>query len=140
MPDQVTVPVVLPDSSRTLRVMSMPANSNQHGDVFGGWIMSQADIAGAVVGMRRARGRVATVSVDSSSFKQPISVGGLFSFLGKNCHDRSLFDQGGCRDIRRTRSIATGNRQNCRGRSDLHSNKPTRCQARAAKHRTIRCS
>jgi len=83
MPDQLSTPIALPDSSPTLRVMPMPADANQHGDIFGGWIMSQVDIAGAVVAMRRARGRVATVSVDSFSFKQPVFVGDLVSFYAR---------------------------------------------------------
>jgi acyl-CoA thioesterase YciA len=57
----------------------MPADVNQYGDIFGGWIMAQVDIAGALPAMRRARGRVATVSVDSFSFKQPVSVGDIVS-------------------------------------------------------------
>jgi acyl-CoA thioesterase YciA len=63
--------------------MPMPADANQHGDIFGGWIMSQVDIAGAVVAMRRARGRVATVSVDSFSFKQPVFIGDLVSLYAR---------------------------------------------------------
>lgn len=83
MPEQITMPVTLPDGPPTLRVMPMPADANQHGDIFGGWIMSQVDIAGAVVAMRRARGRVATVSVDSFSFKQAVFVGDLVSLYAK---------------------------------------------------------
>ena len=83
MPEQITMPVTLPDRPPTLRVMPMPADANQHGDIFGGWIMSQVDIAGAVVAMRRARGRVATVSVDSFSFKQAVFVGDLVSLYAK---------------------------------------------------------
>jgi acyl-CoA thioesterase YciA len=63
-----------------LRVMPMPADANVHGDVFGGWIMSQVDIAGAVAAARRAAGRVATVAVNSFQFKQPVFVGDLLSF------------------------------------------------------------
>ena len=58
----------------------MPSDANQNGDIFGGWIMSQVDVAGAVEAMRRARGRVVTVSVDSFSFKQPVFVGDIVSF------------------------------------------------------------
>lgn len=83
MPEQITMPVTLPDRPPTLRVMPMPADANQHGDIFGGWIMSQVDIAGAVVAMRRARGRVATVSVDCFSFKQAVFVGDLVSLYAK---------------------------------------------------------
>ena len=70
----------LPDKQPTLRVMPMPADVNANGDVFGGWIMSQVDVAGAIPAMRRARGRVATVSVNSFLFKQPVSVGDVVSF------------------------------------------------------------
>ena len=65
----------LPERPVALRVMPMPADANQYGDIFGGWSMAQVDIAGATVAMRRARGRGATVSVGSFVFKQPVSVG-----------------------------------------------------------------
>ena len=60
--------------------MPMPADANQHGDIFGGWIMSQADIAGGVVAAARARGKVATVAVNSFLFKQPVFIGDVLSF------------------------------------------------------------
>ena len=72
-------PVQLPKGQPALRVMPMPADVNQNGDVFGGWIMAQVDVAGAIPAMRRARGRVATVSVNSFVFKQPVSVGDVVS-------------------------------------------------------------
>lgn len=62
-----------------LRVMPMPADANVHGDVFGGWIMAQVDIAGSLPAVRRANGRVATVAVNSFVFKQPVFVGDLLS-------------------------------------------------------------
>lgn len=68
------------DKQPALRVMPMPADVNQNGDVFGGWIMAQVDMAGAIPAMRRARGRVATVSVNAFLFKQPVSVGDVVSF------------------------------------------------------------
>jgi acyl-CoA thioesterase YciA len=64
----------------TLRVVPMPADENQAGDIFGGWIMAQVDIAGSVAAVRVARGRVATVAVNSFQFKQPVLVGDLVSF------------------------------------------------------------
>jgi acyl-CoA thioesterase YciA len=70
----------LPDREPTLRVVPMPADANQHGDIFGGWVMSQVDIAGGVAASRRARGRVATVAVNSFTFKQPVLIGDLVSF------------------------------------------------------------
>ena len=66
-----------------LRVMTMPSDANQYGDIFGGWIMAQVDIAGAIVAKQRARGRVATVSVDAFVFKQPVSVGDVVSFYAE---------------------------------------------------------
>ena len=73
-------PVRLPDGEPALRVVPMPADANQHGDIFGGWVMSQVDIAGGVVAARRARGRVATVAVNSFVFKEPVLIGDLVSF------------------------------------------------------------
>jgi acyl-CoA thioesterase YciA len=70
----------LPDGIPVLRVMPMPADANIHGDVFGGWIMAQVDIAGAVPAARRANGRVATIAVTSFLFKNPVFVGDLLSF------------------------------------------------------------
>lgn len=69
-----------PDQMPVLRVMPMPADLNPSGDVFGGWIMAQVDIAGAVPAIKRARGRVATIAVNSFLFKQPVSVGDVVSF------------------------------------------------------------
>ena len=63
-----------------LRMMPMPADANVHGDVFGGWIMSHVDVAGAIPAARRAGGRVATVAVTSFVFKQAVFVGDLVSF------------------------------------------------------------
>ncbi len=63
-----------------LRVMPAPSDANVYGDVFGGWIMAQVDIAGALPAARRANGRVATVAVNSFVFKQPVFVGDLLSF------------------------------------------------------------
>jgi acyl-CoA thioesterase YciA len=70
----------LPDGMPQLRVMPMPADANIHGDVFGGWIMAQVDIAGSLPAVRRANGRVATLAVNSFLFKQPVFVGDLLSF------------------------------------------------------------
>ena len=69
-----------------LRMVPMPADSNQHGDIFGGWIMSQVDIAGSIPASRRARGRVATVAVNSFVFKQPVEIGDLVSFFAEISH------------------------------------------------------
>ncbi|MQR02296.1 acyl-CoA thioesterase [Glaciimonas soli] len=63
-----------------LRVMPMPADANVYGDVFGGWIMAQVDIAGSLPATRRSNGRVATIAVNSFVFKQPVFIGDLLSF------------------------------------------------------------
>lgn len=63
-----------------LRIMPMPADANMHGDVFGGWIMAQVDIAGSLPAARRANGRVATVAVNSFLFKHPVFVGDVLTF------------------------------------------------------------
>src|SRR5574343_727416 len=63
-----------------LRMMPAPSDANVYGDVFGGWIMAQVDIAGALPATRRANGRVATISVNSFVFKNPVFVGDLLSF------------------------------------------------------------
>ncbi len=62
-----------------IRVLAMPADTNPSGDVFGGWLMSQADIAGSIVAYEVARGRVATVAVNSFRFLRPVLVGDLVS-------------------------------------------------------------
>lgn len=74
------IPVLLPDADPILRLVPMPTDTNYAGDVFGGWIMAQVDIAGSLPAIRRARGRVATVAVNSFVFKQPVYVGDVVSF------------------------------------------------------------
>jgi acyl-CoA thioesterase YciA len=59
--------------------MAMPADTNAAGDIFGGWLMSQVDIAGSIVARRRAGGRVVTVAVNSFEFKMPVFVGDIIS-------------------------------------------------------------
>ena len=80
MPEQSSSTVVLPDTFPALRVVPMPADVNQNGDIFGGWIMAQVDIAGSLPATRRANGRVATIAVNSFVFKNPVFVGDLLSF------------------------------------------------------------
>jgi acyl-CoA thioesterase YciA len=66
-----------------LRVVPLPADVNANGDVFGGWIMGQVDLAGAVLSARIARGRIATVAVKEFVFKQPVTLGDLLSFYAR---------------------------------------------------------
>jgi acyl-CoA thioesterase YciA len=66
-----------------LRVMPMPADANGNGDIFGGWIMAQVDLAGSVLPARIAKGRITTVAVNQFVFKQPVSVGDLLSFYAE---------------------------------------------------------
>jgi len=73
-------PTTLPDRQPTLRVAAMPSDSNYTGDIFGGWLMGQVDIAGSIPAVHRAKGRVATIAVNSFVFKQPIFVGDIVSF------------------------------------------------------------
>jgi acyl-CoA thioesterase YciA len=78
------LPEQLPDGAQlVMRVMPMPADANANGDIFGGWIMAQVDIAGAVLPARISRGRVATVAVNEFVFKQAVSVGDLLSFYSR---------------------------------------------------------
>jgi acyl-CoA thioesterase YciA len=77
---EAQVPISLPEADPILRLVPMPTDTNYAGDVFGGWIMAQVDIAGSIPAIRRARGRVATVAVNSFVFKQPVYVGDLVSF------------------------------------------------------------
>ena len=67
------------DGELAIRVMAMPADTNASGDIFGGWLMSQVDIAGSIIARRRANGRIVTVAVDSFQFHQPVFVGDLVS-------------------------------------------------------------
>jgi acyl-CoA thioesterase YciA len=73
----------LPQRAPTLRVVAMPSECNYTGDVFGGWVMSQVDIAGSIPAISRARGRVATVAVNSFVFKQPLFMGDVVSFYAE---------------------------------------------------------
>jgi acyl-CoA thioesterase YciA len=77
-------PLQLPDDRQlVMRVMPMPADANGNGDIFGGWIMAQVDLAGAVLPARIAKGRIATVAVNQFVFKQPVSMGDLLSFYAR---------------------------------------------------------
>lgn len=80
----LTAPTRRPDGAElVLRVIPLPADVNGNGDIFGGWLMAQVDLAGAVLPARIARGRIATVAVNQFVFKQPVSVGDLVSLYAK---------------------------------------------------------
>src|SRR5688572_26961031 len=66
-----------------LRIVPMPADTNAHGTIFGGWVMSQVDIAGSIPAWERAQGAVVTVAVNSFIFKEPVFVGDLVSFYAR---------------------------------------------------------
>jgi len=80
MDENKQVTTTLPQREPTLRVVAMPSDCNYSGDVFGGWIMGQVDIAGSIPALHRARGRVVTVAVNSFIFKQPLFMGDVVSF------------------------------------------------------------
>ena len=74
----------LPESEQpVLRIVPMPADTNAHGTIFGGWVMSQVDIAGSIPAWERAQGPVVTVAVNSFVFKEPVFVGDLVSFYAR---------------------------------------------------------
>lgn len=105
--DEMVLHVSLPtDQEPILRMVPMPSDTNHAGDIFGGWIMSQVDIAGSIPAIRRARGRVATVAVNSFVFKHPVYIGDLVSFYAQVVKsgyssitvDVTVFAQRGARD------------------------------------------
>jgi acyl-CoA thioesterase YciA len=75
--------VGLPNREVTLRVVAMSLDANYTGDIFGGWIMGQVDIAGSIPAVHRAKGRVVTVAVNSFVFKEPIFIGDVVSFYAE---------------------------------------------------------
>lgn len=85
MPDtearkEAPVPGLPSGREAVLRVVPMPSDANHTGDIFGGWIMSQVDIAGSIPALRLAKGRIATVAVNAFTFRQPVLIGDLVSF------------------------------------------------------------
>jgi acyl-CoA thioesterase YciA len=82
--DETGAPLQLPvDKELVLRVIPLPADVNANGDIFGGWVMAQVDLAGAVLPARLAQGRIATVAVNQLVFKQPVRIGDLLSFYAQ---------------------------------------------------------
>jgi acyl-CoA thioesterase YciA len=79
-PETVALPV---DQELVLKVIPMPADCNANGDIFGGWVMAQVDLAGAVLPARYVKGRMATVAVNQFIFKQPVKVGDILSFFAQ---------------------------------------------------------
>ncbi len=71
------------DQELVLKVIPMPGDCNANGDIFGGWVMANVDLAGAVVPARYAGGRMATVAVNEFVFKHPVRVGDILSFFAK---------------------------------------------------------
>ena len=83
-PHPSTPALALPtDEQLVLKVIPMPRDCNANGDIFGGWVMAQVDLAGAVIAAKFANGRMATVAVNEFIFKQPVRVGDILSFFGK---------------------------------------------------------
>ena len=79
-PDPISLPA---DKELVLKVIPMPADSNANGDIFGGWVMAQVDLAGSVLPARVTVGRMATVAVKEFIFKQPVRVGDILSFFSE---------------------------------------------------------
>lgn len=78
---QRIAPAIPPsDKELVLKVIPMPADTNGNGDIFGGWVMAQVDLAGSVIPARYVNGRMATVAVNEFVFKQPVRVGDILSF------------------------------------------------------------
>ena len=71
----ITDPTPEPTGSLTIRTLAMPADTNAAGDIFGGWVLSQMDIAGAIAAVENANGRVVTVAVEAMTFIAPVKVG-----------------------------------------------------------------
>ena len=72
-----------PQGDPTLRTLAMPADTNVSGDIFGGWVLSQMDMAAGIVAGERAQGRVATIAVDAMKFIRPVKVGDVLCVY---CH------------------------------------------------------
>jgi acyl-CoA thioesterase YciA len=86
MPDPTAAPSaaveVPPGTDPAIRTIAMPADTNPHGDIFGGWLLCQMDLAGGTVAVRRAGGRVVTVAITAMAFHRPVCVGDEVSCYG----------------------------------------------------------
>lgn len=74
-----------PEGELTIQTLAMPADTNANGDIFGGWLVSQMDLAAGVLAKRLAKGRVVTVAINSMTFLKPVRVGDIVS-----CHVKLL--------------------------------------------------
>ena len=75
-----------PEGALLLRTLAMPADTNPSGDIFGGWLMSQMDMGGAILAKELARGRVVTIAVDGMTFHRPVAVGDVVCCYGRCTH------------------------------------------------------
>lgn len=80
-PPRLPIPTPPCEHELVLKVIPMPADTNGNGDIFGGWVMAQVDLAGSVLPARLVQGRMATVAVNEFVFKQPVRVGDICSFF-----------------------------------------------------------
>ena len=95
------------DEQPVLRIIPMPADTNAHGTIFGGWVMAQVDLAGSVPAVERAAGPVVTVAVNSFLFKEPVFVGDLVSFYARVVEGRPHVHHRGRRGLRAARARRT---------------------------------
>ena len=80
-PDPGRPPAPPSDKELVLKVIPLPADTNGNGDIFGGWVMAQVDLAGSVLPARHVQGRMATVAVNEFVFRHPVRVGDILSFF-----------------------------------------------------------
>lgn len=83
MSDNEEIPGSPPKDEPALRTLAMPADANPAGDIFGGWVLAQMDLAGALPAVRHAKGRIVTVAVEAMRFHQPVYIGDLVTCYAK---------------------------------------------------------
>jgi acyl-CoA thioesterase YciA len=83
MPENMTEECIEDRGEPAVRTLAMPADTNPSGDIFGGWVLAQMDLAAGIVAAQRAQGRVATAALDGMSFHKPVYVGDLVSCYAK---------------------------------------------------------
>ena len=103
----MTDPDAPPSGSPAIRTIAMPADTNPAGDIFGGWLMSQMDLAGSSVASHTARGRTATVAVDGMKFHRPVKVGDEVSLFASLVRTGRTFMQIHVEAWRRSRDSDT---------------------------------